>query len=84
MGVILGSPHNVERGSPRLAAETPHLKKNEFGIERVGDGCAMRLFQALQASLSASGALGRIRTSDPRNRNPMLYPAELRARRGLD
>src|SRR3954464_1368245 len=25
------------------------------------------------------GALGRIRTSDPRNRNPMLYPAELRA-----
>jgi hypothetical protein len=26
------------------------------------------------------GALGRIRTSDPRNRNPMLYPAELRAR----
>ena len=27
-----------------------------------------------------NGALGRIRTSDPRNRNPMLYPAELRAR----
>src|SRR5215831_5218839 len=27
-----------------------------------------------------AGALGRIRTSDPRNRNPMLYPAELRAR----
>ena len=26
------------------------------------------------------GALGRIRTSGPRNRNPMLYPAELRAR----
>src|ERR1700674_5342764 len=28
----------------------------------------------------ASGALGEIRTPDPRNRNPMLYPAELRAR----
>jgi hypothetical protein len=27
------------------------------------------------------GALGEIRTPDPRNRNPMLYPAELRARR---
>ena len=26
-----------------------------------------------------NGALGRIRTSGPRNRNPMLYPAELRA-----
>src|SRR5207248_3275888 len=25
------------------------------------------------------GALGEIRTPDPRNRNPMLYPAELRA-----
>ncbi len=29
------------------------------------------------------GALGEIRTPDPRNRNPMLYPAELRAREGL-
>src|SRR5437667_7157744 len=28
------------------------------------------------------GALGEIRTPDPRNRNPMLYPAELRARAG--
>ena len=27
-----------------------------------------------------AGALGEIRTPDPRNRNPMLYPAELRAR----
>jgi hypothetical protein len=27
------------------------------------------------------GALGAIRTPDPRNRNPMLYPAELRVRR---
>jgi AraC-like DNA-binding protein len=27
-----------------------------------------------------NGALGEIRTPDPRNRNPMLYPAELRAR----
>ena len=26
-----------------------------------------------------NGALGEIRTPDPRNRNPMLYPAELRA-----
>jgi hypothetical protein len=26
------------------------------------------------------GALGEIRTPDPRNRNPMLYPAELRVR----
>jgi hypothetical protein len=29
--------------------------------------------------LDRSGALGEIRTPDPRNRNPMLYPAELRA-----
>ena len=31
-------------------------------------------------ALYQSGALGEIRTPDPRNRNPMLYPAELRAR----
>ena len=31
-------------------------------------------------SLVIVGALGEIRTPDPRNRNPMLYPAELRAR----
>jgi hypothetical protein len=30
------------------------------------------------------GALGEIRTPDPRNRNPMLYPAELRAPAWLD
>src|SRR6266581_2763527 len=30
--------------------------------------------------LYRTGALGEIRTPDPRNRNPMLYPAELRAR----
>lgn len=28
-----------------------------------------------------NGALGAIRTPDPRNRNPMLYPAELRVPR---
>src|SRR5215468_6447804 len=33
----------------------------------------MRLFKRI------TGALGEIRTPDPRNRNPMLYPAELRA-----
>src|SRR4051794_17698928 len=32
-----------------------------------------------QAQLT-SGALGEIRTPDPRIRSPMLYPAELRAR----
>ena len=32
----------------------------------------------------ASGALREIRTPDPRNRNPMLYPAELGARHGLN
>src|ERR1700722_375284 len=30
-------------------------------------------------ALDRNGALGEIRTPDPRNRNPMLYPAELRA-----
>src|SRR3954454_23204922 len=30
--------------------------------------------------LDRNGALGEIRTPDPRNRNPKLYPAELRAR----
>jgi hypothetical protein len=29
------------------------------------------------------GALGEIRTPDPRNRNPMLYPAELRAHKAF-
>ena len=33
-----------------------------------------------KAGESGVGALGEIRTPDPRNRNPMLYPAELRAR----
>src|SRR6201999_2844603 len=36
------------------------------------------------AVLDRSGALGEIRTPDPRNRNPMLYPAELRARGAPD
>jgi hypothetical protein len=31
-----------------------------------------------------NGALREIRTPDPRNRNPMLYPAELGARLGLN
>src|SRR2546430_17492795 len=35
-------------------------------------------------ALNANGALGEIRTPDPRNRNPMLYPAELRARAAAD
>jgi hypothetical protein len=42
---------------------------------------AIRLF-GLAKCLILLGALGEIRTPDPRNRNPMLYPAELRARDG--
>ena len=41
----------------------------------------MRLFGYL---IEVIGALGEIRTPGPRNRNPMLYPAELRARAWLD
>ena len=36
--------------------------------------------QNVNSILMLDGALGEIRTPDPRNRNPMLYPAELRAR----
>ena len=36
------------------------------------------------ASNCRFGALREIRTPDPRNRNPMLYPAELGARPGLN
>ena len=32
--------------------------------------------------MTENGALREIRTPDPRNRNPMLYPAELRALTG--
>ena len=38
-----------------------------------------RQLSRIPACNKGFGALGRIRTSDPRNRNPMLYPAELRA-----
>src|SRR5450631_3004200 len=41
--------------------------------------------RAVQSSIQVfdfAGALGEIRTPGPRNRNPMLYPAELRARAG--
>jgi hypothetical protein len=39
-----------------------------------------RVIDAYAYYASPNGALGEIRTPDPRNRNPMLYPAELRAR----
>lgn len=41
---------------------------------------ARRIDEVVECAVAKNGALGRIRTSDPRNRNPMLYPAELRAR----
>ena len=36
-----------------------------------------------QENFDGSGALGEIRTPDPRIRSPMLYPAELRAPAGV-
>src|ERR1700738_5113309 len=41
-----------------------------------------RTLKRVLACCSVSGALGEIRTPDPRIRSPMLYPAELRARAG--
>ena len=59
--------------------------------QRVCAGFARRLrasqsstSELTQARQDRSGALGEIRTPDPRNRNPMLYPAELRAPCGVD
>ena len=43
----------------------------------VGEGCS-NCFEILMEIAREAGALGAIRTPDPRNRNPMLYPAELR------
>src|SRR6266481_6050307 len=45
-------------------------------FEFFGDGGRWRM----KAGEGGLGALGEIRTPDPRNRNPMLYPAELRVR----
>src|SRR5437868_8058618 len=44
-------------------------------VEVRGDGGRCRV----KGGEGGVGALGEIRTPDPRNRNPMLYPAELRA-----
>src|ERR1700755_135757 len=42
-------------------------------------GGASKRVRRFGAARLRIGALGEIRTPDPRNRNPMLYPAELRA-----
>src|SRR5215831_18366035 len=48
--------------------------------QRNGPSRTRQNARSAQSIRVSSGALGRIRTSGPRNRNPMLYPAELRAR----
>ena len=52
--------------SQRVAARFPPKEQTEIEGKRA-------------ISTVIAGALGEIRTPDPRNRNPMLYPAELRA-----
>lgn len=73
---------------------SPELEKAAFGKVKIADLAVGELVAVIQPSarevadkprppgekVSLIGALGEIRTPDPRNRNPMLYPAELRAR----
>jgi hypothetical protein len=55
------------------------INRLTFTDER--ESTTLRRFMESLLGLIA-GALGKIRTSDPRIRSPMLYPAELRVRRG--
>ena len=67
-------------GFPELGAPHDHGNGN---LDHKGRQASRFVQDPQHAGLSAgpsAGALGRIRTSGPRNRNPMLYPAELRAR----
>src|SRR5882757_4305666 len=61
------------RGADRAAART-----KISGVS--ANGGANRLLMVQNEGVYRSGALGEIRTPGPRNRNPMLYPAELRVR----
>jgi hypothetical protein len=63
----------IFKGFSRYGTQHEKRRKNE------GETTKNPLISSLCA-----GALGEIRTPDPRNRNPMLYPAELRARARLD
>lgn len=70
---------------PRIPATTRAGRRRIRRSLRLRNGARSSLHRAQNRQvlecpvLYRSGALGRIRTSDPRNRNPMLYPAELRA-----
>jgi hypothetical protein len=65
-GSTLECMTSKQRGNPIDTSSSPTSRVRSVSYVSGPDNCR-------------SGALGRIRTSDPRNRNPMLYPAELRA-----
>jgi hypothetical protein len=66
-----GKAKNAELTEEQRNAVMADLRKGDHFLAAFPGG-----FEAFRKG----GALGRIRTSGPRNRNPMLYPAELRAR----
>src|SRR4051794_20785583 len=65
----------VRIGKPLISlVPSRNVLQHENGVQNEAVTARNPLF-----SMSSAGALGEIRTPDPRNRNPMLYPAELRA-----
>lgn len=62
------------RYAHRLTNETATPVQNEQGTVVQNEMAGKKHLSISETN----GALGEIRTPDPRNRNPMLYPAELR------
>src|ERR1044072_4992061 len=70
---------------PGCRSKKPPRRQNPDGVFSAvhpsdGNGIVTAFALRSTKAIEMSGALGEIRTPDPRNRNPMLYPAELRAR----
>src|SRR5450756_3091910 len=73
--IASGLPRNARRGNPLILLEAlSNGPQHEIGHRNETKTASYPLISGLSA-----GALGEIRTPDPRIRSPMLYPAELRA-----
>jgi hypothetical protein len=70
----------AKNGSSRAATESEGRTDTRVTVHLTWDAvsCIGQLAAFGADGIFQSGALGEIRTPDPRNRNPMLYPAELR------
>src|ERR1700722_6931317 len=77
-----------QAASPTIITTLPRVTVGACDRDHISTGMLRLVKEALpegpRTFICKFGALGEIRTPDPRNRNPMLYPAELRAPAWLD